>query len=117
MSLDPCETLDNMLGLLGFVCQINENRDEYGVHLMVFTPEKDRLIGHDGELLEDLQLLLNRVLQAHDKQAPKVQVDIEHYRSMRDDGLVQQVRKLAELVRQTGRAWQLEPMNAYERRI
>lgn len=117
MPLDPCETLDNMLGLLGFVCQINETRDEYGVHLMVFTPEKERLIGHNGELLEDLQLLLNRVLQAHDKQAPKVQVDIEHYRSMRDDGLVQQVRKLAELVRQTGRAWQLEPMNGYERRI
>jgi spoIIIJ-associated protein len=117
MSLDPCETLDTMLGLLGFVCQITESRDEYGVHLQVYCPEKDRLIGHNGELLEDIQLLLNRILQARDKHAPKVQVDIEHYRSMRDDALAQQVRKLADIVRQTGRSWQLEPMNAYERRI
>jgi spoIIIJ-associated protein len=67
--------------------------------------------------LEDLQLLLNRVLQANDKQAPKVQVDIEHWREMKDDGLAHRVQQLAEIVRQTGRPYHLEPMNAYERRI
>lgn len=117
MSLNPRETLDNMLGLLGFVCQIEETEDEHGIHLQVYSGEKDRLIGRNGELLDDIQLLLNRMLQAHDKNAPKVQVDIEHYRSMKDDGLAQRVRQLAEVVRQTGRSCQLEPMNAYERRI
>ena len=117
MSLDPCETLDTMLGLLGFICEIHETRDDYGVHLQVYSAEKDRLIGHNGELLEDIQLLLNRILQARDKHAPKVQVDIEHYRSMKDDHLAQRVRQVAEIVRQTGRPYQLEPMNAYERRI
>lgn len=117
MSLNPRETLDNMLGLLGFPCQIDETSDEHGIHLMVYTGEKDRLIGRDGALLDDIQLLLNRLLQARDKQAPKVQVDIEHYRAMKDDGLAQRVRQVADVVRQTGRSYQLEPMNGYERRI
>ncbi len=117
MNLNPGETLDTMLGLLGFVCDIRESEDEYGVHIQVYTGEKERLIGHNGELLEDIQLLLNRVLQAKDKNAPKVQVDIEHYRSMKEDALAQRVRQVADAVRQTGRSYQLEPMNAYERRI
>ncbi len=117
MPLNPSETLDNMLGLLGFICDIRETQDEFGVHLQIYTGEKDRLIGHNGEMLEDIQLLLNRVLQAKDKHAPKVQVDIEHYRSMKEDALAQRVRQVADVVRQTGRSYQLEPMNAYERRI
>ena len=117
MSQNPRETLDAMLGLLGFVCEIKEFQHEHGLTLMVYTAEKDRLIGRNGVLLEDIQVLLNRVLAAKDKDSPKVQVDIEHWREMRDDALAHRVRQLAEGVRQTGRPYHLEPMNAYERRI
>jgi spoIIIJ-associated protein len=117
MSLDPRETLDSMLGLLGFICEIREIQHEHGLTLMVYTAEKDRLIGHNGALLDDIQLLLNRAITAKDKDAPKVQVDIEHWREMRDDTLAHRVRQLAESVRLTGRPYHLEPMNAYERRI
>lgn len=116
-SPNPKETLDSMLGLLGFVCEIKEFQDDHGLTLQVYTAEKDRLLGRNGALLEDIQLLLNRMLQARDKDAPRVQVDIEHWREMKDDTLAQRVRQFAEIVRKTGRAYQLEPMNAYERRI
>ena len=117
MSLNPRETLDTMLGLLGFVCEIKEIAADHGLTLQVYTADKERLIGRNGVLLEDIQFLLNRVIQAHDKTAPRVQVDIEHWREMKDDSLAQRVRQIAEIVRKTGRAYQLEPMNAYERRI
>lgn len=117
MSLNPRETLDTMLGLLGFVCEIKEFEHEHGTTLMVYTGEKERLIGRNGELLDDIQLLLNRTLQAKDKSAPKIHVDVEHWREMRDDALAHRVRQIAEIVRQTGRPYHLEPMNAYERRI
>lgn len=117
MSLNPRETLDSMLGLLGFVCDVKELERDNVTTLMVYTREKERLLGRNGELLEDTQLLLNRILQAQDKNAPKVQVDIEHWREMRDDALVHRVRQIAETVKQTGRSHQLEPMNAYERRV
>ena len=106
-----------MLGLLDFPSDIEETRDDYGVHLQVYTGESDRLIGRNGALLEDIQLLLNRLLQARNKNALKVQVDIEHWRTMKDDQLAQKVRHLADIVRKTGRPFQLEPMNGYERRI
>jgi spoIIIJ-associated protein len=117
MSLNPKDTLDSMLGLLGFVCEIKEVPHDHALTLQVYTGEKDRLIGKNGALLEDIQLLLNRVLQSKDKHAERVQVDIEHWREMKDDTLAHRVRQLAEIVRKTGRSYQLDPMNAYERRI
>jgi spoIIIJ-associated protein len=118
MTTDPRETLETLLGLLGFFCEIEETRNEAGaVLLQVHTAEKDRLLGRRGEVLDDIQSLLNRMLQAKSKGAPKVQVDVEHYRAMQEDKLVSRVRELALSVRQTGRPLQLEPMNGYERRI
>jgi spoIIIJ-associated protein len=116
--IDPKETLDSMLGLLGFVCEIKEFPHEDGsLTLQVYTAEKERLIGRHGETLDDLQMLLNRLLQSKNRDSRKVQVDVEHWREMKDDQLVTKVKQLAEIVRKTGRPFQLEPMNAYERRI
>jgi spoIIIJ-associated protein len=116
--MTPKELLDTMLGYLGFVVQIEEAQNEAGnLVLQIYTEESRRLIGRDGETLEAIQFLLNRLLQARDKDAPKVIVDCEMYRSMREDRIVQRVRELAERVRITGRSLQLEPMNSYERRI
>jgi len=117
MSLNPSETLDTMLGLLGFVCEIKEFPRDHGLTLMVYTGEKERLIGRNGALLEDIQLLLNCLLRSRDKDAANVPVYVEHWREMRDDSLAHRVRQLGEVVRANGRPYQLEPMNAYERRI
>jgi spoIIIJ-associated protein len=116
--MTPKELLDTMLGYLGFVVQIEETKNEGGtLTLQIYTEESRRLIGRDGETLEAIQFLLNRLLQAKDKDAEKVIVDCEHYRSMREDRIVQRVRELADRVRITGRSLQLEPMNSYERRL
>ena len=116
--MTPKELLDTMLGYLGFVVQIEEMKNESGnLTLQIYTEESRRLIGRDGETLEAIQFLLNRLLQAKDKDAKKVIVDCEHYRSMREDRIVQRVRDLADRVRITGRSLQLEPMNSYERRL
>ena len=52
-----------------------------------------------------------------DATSPKVQVDVEHFREMRNDQLINRVRKCAELVRETGNPFHLDPMNAYDRRV
>ena len=63
--------------------------------LQIYMEESHTLIGRDGETLEAIQFLLNRLIQAKDKDAPKVMVDCEHYRAMREDRIVQRVRELA----------------------
>jgi spoIIIJ-associated protein len=116
--MTPKELLDTMLGYLGFVVEIEETQSEGGNRtLQIYTEEIARVIGHDGETLEAIQFLLNRLIQAKDRDAAKVIVDCEHYRSMREDKIVHRVRELAERVRLSGRSLQLEPMNSYERRI
>src|SRR3954470_11505222 len=116
--MSPKDFLDTMLGYLGFVVEIEEQTSEAGnLTLQIYTEESKRLTGRNGEMLDALQFLLNRLIQAKDKDAPKVIVDCEMYKSMREDRIVQRVRDLAERVRATGRSLQLEPMNSYERRL
>ena len=116
--MSPKELLDTILGFLGFVTEIDEQTNESGNQvLQIYTEESRRIIGRDGETLDAIQFLLNRLIQSKNKDAPKVTVDCEHYRSMCEDRIVHRVRELAERVRITGRSLQLEPMNSYERRI
>ena len=118
MNPSPQELLDTMLGHLGYAFDIQESTGPDGVlTLQVYTAESERLIGRGGETLDDLQFLLNRLLQAKDRQAPRVIVDVEHYRTMQEDSFLREIRALAEQVRATGRPVQLEPMNSYDRRL
>ncbi len=117
MGVEAKEMLETLLGHLGFVAQVEETVDEHGIHLQVYCAEKDRLIGEDGETIDDLQLLMNRMALAADKDVPRIHVDVEHYRTMRDDALVRRVREMAEQVRFSGVPLQLDPMNSYDRRV
>ncbi len=111
------ELLDTMLGYLGFISEIKAAETGGGIALQVYQAESDKLIGPRGETLEDLQYLLNRLLLEKHPDAPRVQVDVEHYRQMREDGMLVRIRELADLVRKTGRPYHLDPMNSYDRRI
>jgi len=117
MSQIAKETLDTMLGYLGFFVEIQEQQRDGNTVLQIRTSEPERLIGPHQEVMDDLQYLVNRVTQARDPEAPRVVVDVEHHRLMRDDALVERMRHLAEAVRNTGRALQTEPLNAYDRRL
>lgn len=116
--MNPKELLDTLLGYLGFAFDIQESEAPDGtLTLQIYTSETDRLTGPDGQTLDDLQFLLNRLLQVRDVRAPRVVVDVEHYRTMRQDSFLQRIRALAEQVRATGRPLVLDPMNSYERRL
>ena len=66
--MTPKELLDTMLGYLGFVVEIEETRSEGGnATLQIYTEESARIIGRDGETLEAMQFLLNRLIQAKDR--------------------------------------------------
>ena len=117
MNANPKELLDTMLGHLDFAFEIKEFTTPGGITLQIYSPEKDRLIGRRGEVVEDMQILLNRMIQSKEKNAPRVVVDVEHWREMKDDDLIARIRQLADVVRNTGRPYQLEPMNSYQRRV
>ena len=112
------QILDTMLGYLGFVVQIEE--DDGGGHgptLQMLTEQPDDLIGRRGEVLEDIQYLVNRILQRREPEAPRIRVDCEYFRTMREDKMLDDAREQAERVRATGQAIALNPMNSYYRRL
>ena len=117
MNQQPAEILDTILGYLGFVATIELEEHEGTPVLQILTHEPQRLIGRREEVMEDLQHLVNRLLLAQNPPAPRVIVDVQHHRAMRDDTLVSKVKQLANVVRATGRPMQTAPLNSYDRRI
>lgn len=109
--------LDTMLGHLGFHVTIEIQDSEEGPCLQMITGESQFIIGKEGERLDDLQYLVNRVLKKHFPKAPRVRVDCEHYRAIQEDKLSEEVRGVAERVKSTGKTFTMRPLNAYYRRL
>ena len=117
MNQTPKEVLDTILGHLGFVVEIEEELREGHLILQIRTNVPQRLIGRREETLESLQFLVNRLLISQNNEAPRVVLDVEHHRSMRDESFLQRIHQLAEAVRIDGRPVETEPLNSYDRRL
>ena len=117
MPAQPKATLEQLLQHLGFPAAIEEHQDEDGLLLDVKAEDAGRLIGRQGQTLSQLQYILNRLLYRQDETAPKVTVDIGGYRAQAREALVKKAKEAAEKVRRWGDIVELEPMNAFDRRV
>ena len=117
MPAQPKEILENILATLGFPGTVEEHPFDAGLMLDVKTDESGRLIGRQGQTLADLQYIVNRILFQQDQSAPKVMLDVGGYRSQAREALVKTAKDAADKVRRWGDAVELEPLNAFDRRI
>lgn len=117
MPVEPKATLQQLLELLGFNVTIEEHQGEEGLLLDVKTEDSGRLIGRQGQTLSDLQYITNRLLFQQNPSAPKILIDISGYRAQARDALVRKAKEAAEKVRRWGDIVELEPLNAFDRRI
>src|SRR5687768_2890218 len=117
MPVDAKSILEEMLKLLGFQATISETNIEGMILLDVQTDDPGRLIGRQGQTLSELQYIVNRIIFRNDPESPKVTLDVGNYRSQQRDSLVQKAKEAAEKVRRWGDIVELEPLNAFDRRI
>ena len=117
MPAQPKETLEKILALLGFQAAVEDHKLEDGLLLDVKTEDAGRLIGRQGQTLADLQYITNRLLFQQDPNSPKAMVDVGGYRAQAREALVKKAKDAAEKVRRWGDAVELEPLNAFDRRI
>jgi spoIIIJ-associated protein len=110
-------TLEELLRHLGFEATVEEHQLEEGLLLEVKPDDAGRLIGRKGQTLVSLQYILNRLLYQQDRDTPKVTVDVGNYRTEARDELIKKAKAAAEKVRRWGDVVELEPMNAFDRRI
>lgn len=109
--------LDTMLGHLGIPASIEIEDSADGPCLQIQSAEQDAIIGRDGERLDDIQYLVNRILRRQFPKAERIKVDCGHFRSMREDKLAAEVLSIADRVKETGEEKKLRPLNAYYRRL
>ena len=109
--------LDTMLGHLGFTVSIEVQQTHDGPCLQITSSDSEAIIGHDGDRLDDLQYLVNRILRRHIPDAERVKVDCGHFRSIQEDRLQEEVRSIAQRVKTSGKPYQMRPLNAYYRRL
>lgn len=114
---DAKRILDTMLGHLGFFTTIENEDTPEGPGLQIISDDSRLLIGRHGDRLDDIQFLVNRLLIQRHPDAPKIRVDVGHYRNQRQEEMIEKITVLADRVRSTGKAVRLNPLNSYYRRI
>jgi spoIIIJ-associated protein len=117
MPMNAKDTLVEMLKHLGFEATVTEQEYDDMLLLDIQTEDSARLIGRQGQTLSELQYLLNRILHKGDDSVPRVMLDVGGYRRQAREQLAKRAVELADKVRRFGDIMELEPMNAYERRI
>ncbi len=118
------ELLQGLLDHMGIRATVNayrsEKTDEESEPAFILNIEGDDLgilIGRRGETLAALQYLVRLMMNRRQRRWMNIVVDVEEYKTRRDEQLRQLAMRMAERVVQTGRPVILEAMPARERRI
>ena len=111
------KAVHSILTPLGYSYELELSSNDEGVEIMINSEDARYLIGDEGDRLDDLQYLVNRLVQAAWADAPRVRVDCDSYRARAEAKLLRRARSRAERVLQTGKPLLMEKLNAYQRRL
>ncbi|MDH7502609.1 MAG: KH domain-containing protein [Verrucomicrobiota bacterium] len=117
MPVDARALTEEFVKLLGFEATVTEQHIQDGVLIDIQCDDPGRLIGRQGQTLSQLQYLINRMIYQKDPTASKVTLDVGNYRANAREALITKAKEAAEKVRRWGDIVELEPMNAFDRRI
>ena len=112
------EFIENILIKSKINAKVNAIQEDNLIKISIEGKEATCLIGRRGETLDAVQFLTGLALNKINKDSHmRVLVDIENYRSKREESLVRYARKVAREVAKTRKTKKLDYMNPYERRI
>ena len=110
--------IDNILKSMKLDAEIDIIEEGDTLKINLSGKKMGFIIGYRGETLDSIQYLVSLVVNKHHELPhKKVILDTENYRSKREETLKGVAIKTAARVKKTGKAFKLEPMNPYERRI
>lgn len=92
--------------------------DDGGVALSVVSDDGGSIIGRRGQTLDALEHLVNRIVFRDDKVVSgRITVDVEGYRSRREESLRELARRLADKARESRQVVTVNPLSPRDRRI
>jgi spoIIIJ-associated protein len=112
------EFVEDVLDAMGLDCPVEAEQDEEGTWRLEITGEGAAdLIGRYGETINALQYLTTLVTLREVGGHVRLQLDADGYRGKRQAALIEQAQELASEVARAGQEAELDPLNAFERRI
>ncbi len=110
--------LEKICELAGLDCTVLDHKEsEETVLLEITGQDLSLIIGKNGEVLDALQHIVNKVVNRGKANPRKVVLDGDRYRERRLAGLRRLAIRSAEQVKRSGHSVILDPMNAHDRRI
>jgi spoIIIJ-associated protein len=114
----PARILEQICERAGFLCKISSEQQEDHVTSIELTgADLKIIIGKNGEVLDALQYLINKIVNRGVSTPRKVFLDADGYRQRKIDSLKRLAGRTAEQVKKSGKSVVLNPMNAHDRRI
>jgi len=110
--------LNGLLDKMGVKAEMEISaRENGGINVNLSGNNMGAIIGRRGETLDAIQHLTNYVVNRGSEKHTHVSVDVESYRSKREDSLIHLAEKMADKAIKYKRSMALEPMNSYERHV
>ncbi|MBQ9941030.1 MAG: protein jag [Clostridia bacterium] len=103
------------MNIEGYEIITQSSKDD--ISISIFGGDMGVIIGRHGDVLDALQYLANLSANRVTEKLVRVTVDVENYRSKREETLRTLARRMAQKAIKAGRNISLEPMSAHERRI
>jgi spoIIIJ-associated protein len=115
---DPLKVLGEICDLAGLDCEASSCIQENGLISVDISGEDLKIIiGKNGEVLDALQYLINKIVNRGETSPKKVILDADGYRARKITNLKRLAARSAEQVKDTGKSVVLNPMSAHDRRI
>jgi spoIIIJ-associated protein len=111
------ETLEKIVKYINASATVSVRRDESGIVFNIMGDGSGLFIGKQGQTLDALQFILNKIKARYADDALPVTVDSEAYRSRRTESLVSLARQLGDKAKKRKGPVTTNLLNPSERRI
>ena len=111
------EFVSGLLESMGLAAEVAGTVDDERALIDVTGDDLGVLIGRRGQTLDALQEVTRTAVQRRLRARVRLLVDVEGYRARRRASLADYARAMARRALERGTEIELEPMNAYERKV
>jgi spoIIIJ-associated protein len=111
------EFVTGLIGAMNLEAEVTSRVEEDTAYVDVIGEDLGVLIGRRGQTLDAVQELTRTAVQRRVRARVRLVVDVEGYRQRRRQSLAEYAKSMARRAKERGTEIELEPMNAYERKI
>jgi len=108
---------EELLNLLNIEASIDLRENKEGYEVILDTPDSGIVIGHHGDILESLQLILSLCAAKNLKEFKRISIEVGEYRKNREEWLKNLALETKDKVLGEQREFTLPMLKAWERRV